>query len=135
MAPDGAGARRRGAEPSGEVGPYRRYKGNPSRGRAEHAGRAGAIRRRARPDFEAGGRKEDAHCGSQGGTARHSVGCSSVWSGGGGRLHLPLWHAEHLGAQADGDVANGGGCGGTIYGVGFGAAVLWGGLAWVGGPL
>src|SRR5215217_8240896 len=85
VAADGSGARR-GAELSGGVGPYRRYEGNPSRGRGAHAGRAGAICRRARPDFEAGGRQKDARCGSQGGTARRSVGCSSVWGGGGSRF-------------------------------------------------
>src|SRR5215208_876003 len=124
VAPDGAGARR-GAEPSGGVGPYRRYEGNPSRGRAEHAGRAGAICRRARPDFEVWGRKEDAHGGSPGGHPRSSVGCFGVWGGGGNRIHLPLWLAEQLGAQADGDVANGSDRAGTIHGRGDGASVLW----------
>jgi hypothetical protein len=39
-----------GVQHSGGVGPNRRYKGNPSRGRGGHGGRAGAICRRAGPD-------------------------------------------------------------------------------------
>ena len=37
----------------GGVGPNRRYKGNPSRGRVEHGGRAGLSCTRDRPDSEA----------------------------------------------------------------------------------
>src|SRR5215213_7944369 len=72
------------------------------------------------------GRQEDTLCGSQGGPARRPVGRSGVWGGGGSRFHLPLWLAEQLGAQADGDVANGSDRAGTIHGRGDGASVLWG---------
>src|SRR5215213_10206844 len=101
--------------------------------RAEHAGRAGAIRRRARPDFEVWGRKEDAHCGSPGGHPRSSVGRSSVWGGGDSRFYLPLWLAEQLGAQADGDVANGSDRPSTIRNRCHGPSLLRRSQRWPGG--
>src|SRR5215212_9428758 len=60
------------------------------------------------------------------GHTRSSVGRAGVWGGGGSRLHLPLWLAEQLGAQADGDVANGSDRAGTIRNRCHGASLLWG---------
>jgi hypothetical protein len=48
-----------------------------------------------------------------------------VFGGGGGRLHLPLWPAKQLGAQANGDVADCGDRAGTIHDRGDGVSVLW----------